>query len=550
MADPIFNPNKPFTDVGKKPILTGSQPVFNPNEPFTESGNNAIQQENGFIDNVTNALQERVKGADQSLGNISNQFGEDKSLFDSALAVSRIPTRLGGAVAGGVGDVIGEGLASAGRTIADNTPDSIKDPIKKGFNTLMSTDVGKLAQEAVSDGLGAYQNFRKSNPQVAKDLEDVFNIGLLFAPTKVKAKLPPITAAVDKTSKLAQSVLKGASKSLDKSANKKRMDFLLDLATQKDTKLQREALTKRTELSGILKTKVVKPSKIEITVAKELRKIKNLSPFKSNQANLNIISKEANKIGDIRRAQLSKRRTFIPDAGSKIDEAIEKIINENPIIVGDASKVAASLGEQAKKIISKNGSTLSGIDKSRVEFDQLVKSQKPNTFNPTASDNAFSFAVKGIRNSMNKMIDDNTSIATQRIRKRHSNLLKAKEKLLTRAEKDANNLIIRSFQTAARLLPGDSKLVREIGLFTGLSAIAASSQIFPTIAAIGGVGLVGVGATKLITSPTTKRGIAALLRANKKALKISTNKEMLKQLRLDQRALIELLDNSETEEDK
>lgn len=81
-----------------------------------------------------------------------------------------------GAVAGGVNDILGEGVKSA----VEALPESVKEPVKQGAVYVLQTRAGQAGLNAISQGMEKYAGWKSENPQLAKDLESVVNIAALL----------------------------------------------------------------------------------------------------------------------------------------------------------------------------------------------------------------------------------------------------------------------------------------------------------------------------------------------------------------------------------
>jgi hypothetical protein len=98
-----------------------------------------------------------------------------------------------GAVAGGVGDIVGEGLKSEIGAVSkayQGMPDVVKSTVSKalpaispGINTAINTlksPIGQAGLEAIKGGADIYKGWAEENPRAAKDLESVVNIASLM----------------------------------------------------------------------------------------------------------------------------------------------------------------------------------------------------------------------------------------------------------------------------------------------------------------------------------------------------------------------------------
>lgn len=143
---------------------------------YEDANGAAAQQKPGFIDRVGADLSKRgAMAGDIMKADMNNQ----QTGVESGLQLA------GKVVAGGVGDVIGEGLKSVGGAIASVTPDFIKQPISDASKAILNSDVGKAGLAAIKQGADAYHSFAEANPRAARDIESVVDIAALLPVGKV-----------------------------------------------------------------------------------------------------------------------------------------------------------------------------------------------------------------------------------------------------------------------------------------------------------------------------------------------------------------------------
>jgi hypothetical protein len=121
-----------------------------------------------------------------------------------------------GQAAGGITDIIGEGIKSA----VDIVPDVIKEPIKKVGVDILQTEAGKAGLNAIKAGVDVYSQWKSKNPRIAEDLEAIVNIGSLL----------PI-------GKGGQIIGKGAIRSVDVSA-----DLVKQLTIQSEKSIEKSII--------------------------------------------------------------------------------------------------------------------------------------------------------------------------------------------------------------------------------------------------------------------------------------------------------------------
>lgn len=451
--------------------------------------------------------------------------------------------------AGSALDVIGEEVIESVKGISLIIPDSIEDPVKdaakSGWKWLTETNAGEFVADALKGGMKTYNEFKELNPQEAKTLESVVNVGLLLAPTKVKKNADP-------------NILGKAATTINKSAEKtittRRADFVGGLITPKKTaKVLTDEVARTTEKGvGAFKRNIVALSPREADIAKEIRKIKGVIPKNSVQRNYNIINAENAKLAKQLEKDLTKRRFLVlgGTAEKNIDDAVSKLVSENPVIVGDAQRVASRVATKAKEIISKNSPTPSGLLQSRKELDFWIKSQKGQKAFDPAMENALSVSVRSVRNSINDTLEKSIpSVAVKKSLKKQNLLYEALDNVAPKAAAEANTAIARAWQNAVKVLPFRGVANQELALLFGVGGLGAAAMFAPYVSGALGLSLVAMAGKSAVMSPNTRKGLSLLLKSVDRAVLTSKNPSMIKQLRADRALIIETLKNSETEEE-
>lgn len=114
--------------------------------------------------------------------------------------------------AGTASDIVGEAVKSA----ATSLPDFIKEPVSEtaaaAKDYILSTDIGKMGLEAAKSGMEAYGQWATENPNAARSLESVVDIGSFLAGAKASS---PALGAVEDAVNLATPVAKSALKKIE-----------------------------------------------------------------------------------------------------------------------------------------------------------------------------------------------------------------------------------------------------------------------------------------------------------------------------------------------
>lgn len=487
-------------------------------------------------------IRTRLKERGAILKGISGaELRGEQNFLESMLQVS------GKVGAGAVLDIMGEGLVgavkTAGGVIGNLTPDIIKKPmldaVTAGAHLFLNTRVGQQGLRAAKRGLEAYAGFKKENPRAARNIEAVVDIGLLAAPVKAKPKSGP-TLPGQAGAKLSAAA--------DKQVFAKKTDFVDSLVRPKQTATVREAQVGRTTEEGILKTKVTKLSELEQRSAAEVLKLPEISTKKTLQGNHNVISKAISKEAEALSTSLSKTDVPFPrkELNAEFSRALDRL-KTNPLLVGDAEKTAVKIMAKMIQIVEARKSTASNLLEARKDLDRWIKSQKgPNIFDP-AKETALSIAIREIRQTTNNFIDKKAlGAGVKESLRKQSNLFTALDSLAPKAADEARNAVLRAWKNLLNVLPLRGEFNQTMAALFGVGGLGASALFAPvfTKLVLGGIGVYGTG--KLLMSPSTKRGLAMLLNQTDKAIRATKDANLIRTLRADRAAVLELLQHGET----
>ena len=540
-----------------------SNPAFKPSAPATAATeidgfdfSGQIQpkvleeRKESFIDRTAPQLKERNE---RMLKDLVSGFRGDVPVQEAALNIV-------GELAGSALDVLGEGLVSTGRVISAVTPDAVKEPVSELASELatkfMQSPAGQSGLIALEGGIETYREWKSGHPREARAIENTFNIGVVFAPVKVKKNASPslLSKSSDKIKKAADSQIKGS--------RKKFVETLI--GPKRDLKVLKDEVSRTTEVgSGPFKRSIVSPGAREVEIAKEVSKIKAVQPKNSIQGNYIEISK-ANVVlakqleKDVASSGVTMPRQKVIQA---IDDTVDRAVSENIFVVGNGVAAAEKMKLNASKIIIKHSDDAgnlsgAGLLAARKEFDSLVKAQKRDIFNPGTADSSIKIITKDIRNSMNKILDESVTgsrAVDSNVKdelKRQSLLFGALENMEAKAAAEKNHALLRALDNAIKIVPWKNEAVQLFAVMAGVGGLGAAAMgagPFRTGAGIVGTAYIG---HKIIMSPGNKRAAASVLKFADQAIRTSENPAMLKSLRADRALIVELLDNSVTEEDK
>lgn len=425
--------------------------------------------------------------------------------------------QLAGQTLGGAFDIAGSIIGAGVRTL---TPKFIEDPAVEIGRKI----IAKIVEgEAVSDSIREYQIFKEKNPRAASNIESVLNIVSIFPFAKAK----PTGLATQIKKAPIKEVGQIFIKSGEKTVLAKKREFVRNLVRPLQTaKIKDLQVARTTETGrGIFKKSIIKPSAQELSMENIIVNIAKVSSKKTIQGNYNIIAKE-----NIRRAksliQELKNNDFIfpnKELLAKLNQAKQRLAN-NPAIVGDAEKTAAKLIAEIERRVKKAPNKGSALLQVRKDFDAWVTRQKgPKVFSPDR-ESAFSLAIREIRQTLNKFLDDKAvTVSVKESLKDQNSLFNALKNIERKAGVEADTAFLRAFQKMGTVLNTKSRIVQGIGASIGLAGFGAAAAFAPAVAVTGAIGILIFSAGKLILNPRLRIGIGKAIQFIDSQLNILTS---------------------------
>lgn len=188
------------------------------NEIRAKSGLKPIgQSKNANVVGRFDYLKKQQESTDNLKGDLSKRIGSIKTSFASGKSRNPIQgfndsLNILGQTAGGILDIgerIGEKIFDTGTTELSKhisgTPTKAEQNIKQAGLDILDSTAGKIAIDAIKNGVEAYSDFKVKHPDIARDIENVIN---------VTAVLPMAKTAIKGTSVLAKSATKAAGKTV------------------------------------------------------------------------------------------------------------------------------------------------------------------------------------------------------------------------------------------------------------------------------------------------------------------------------------------------
>lgn len=527
-------------------IEQGAMGAYQTIRPALEQANlltGYSQAEQGSYQNYQQTMQQ----LQQNMASVENSNAAYKAYADAGYLGQAAVQLVGKSIAKPALDIIGHTVSHLGHDLAYFVPSSVKEPVKqamsRGWDAVMNTDIGKSAIWALQGGEEVWKDFKKNNPQIAKDTESLVNIGLLFAPPKVKADAPPSGAklwASDLEAKAGAQVAK------------KRTDQIYDIIKNPSPGYaEAHQLTIEPGLAG---KKVMQRTPMEEQMVQAVKRIPEFGKS-SYTENLNILDKhivnasknideKLGKIGDTLKAPHDY--TIM-----KVNQALDDMAANETVITGNLQNTVDKAKEWATKVITENDATPLGVLKARRQFDQWVKQQKRNALGDNSLVNALDLTMRTIRDTLNDTAD--SFLPNGEVKNTlhwQSMLYRAGDNVAPKALAEANTRVMRLFKNVGHVIKYKNEFVAAMATLLGMGGLGAASHIAPYFTGLLGASFLGYGTHQLVTSPGAKRGMAMLLRAADRALITSKNPAMIKQLRADRAYVKYLMTNSDSTEQK
>lgn len=472
--------------------------------------------------------------------------------------VGETAVQIGGAAVGAVFDLVGEALATGASIGWDALPDWLTTPTQdvatKGAILLANTAAGQAGLEAASKGMAKWKQFEQDDPVTAANLSSVFNIATLAAPVArgsggAAAKQVP---GVDVGPPPAVPKLGDSLRASAQATEQARRDRLLDdLVRPHETLRERtENVGRITEVGRRVKQKTVERTPQQEASYEALSRIPGLSSSNTLQGNYTIMQNAVRNKARLLERSLRDDVYDADDFDRTFELGLAEDLATNSLLVGDAGKVAQRVVAHAETIIDGQPKTLSGLLRARKELDQWARNQRgPDILDPEKT-TAQAVAVQSVRRQINEFIIDRKPNA--RIRESldfQHNVLNAMDTLAPRAAREADNAILRAYQTAIKILPARDKAVALGAILFGVGGLGAAQMFMPfikTAAIAGGLSWTGYRA---VTSPKLRRGLGELADALETGIKAGSDPKVIQQLRLDRAAVLELLDSTESSDE-
>ena len=290
------------------------------------------------------------------------------------------------------------------------------------------------------------------------------------------------------------------------------------------------------------------PTETETEMVNVLQGIEDINSDKSFVAIRETLEKEVNKTHNSLNKLLGKSKFKFNKAelNSELKKRVELDLKDNPVLVGDAGKVAERIYSKALDLLKKSDGSPASVMDVRRQLDDWVKSNGKSSFD--GNENAYTVAQRSIRDFLNEKVAEavpNTKVL-EKLRRQHL-LLRTKDRVLPKAAQEADTKIGRTAQNVGKTL--DVSLpktplgkIANVGIAVSVLGGAAFVGALPALTGLAATGTLGYAVYRGSVSPTLRRSLSAALRQVDDILaKKSLGNDMRKALQTDRAMLVEVM---------
>jgi len=279
--------------------------------------------------------------------------------------------------------------------------------------------------------------------------------------------------AVQKTGEIIQSI----PSKLKERAIQKTSNFIDDLITPELTKKATETAIKTGKvienraLTGVRNIQEAVPGFDRIKEA--VSSVKGLSKKNTLLQNSNLIHDEISNTAEVLKSQLKDKGFFSPSEFNGYMKTIKSELKDNPLIVGDAEKVAEKISNKFSALVKENGYTPEGLLNARKQLDSWMASQKGSAIFDPSKEGAVSVALRAIRQGGNDFLAQRVpDVAVKDLLAKQSNLYQAVDTIAKKAASEGGSKLQRFIKSN----PGKVKALKTGATLVGGGLIA--EQVF------------------------------------------------------------------------
>ena len=557
--DPTYlqEPLPPGMSLGDE-IIADDTPVqgISLGEEITYQASEGAELIPDYVNGIAESMVKRKKALK---GTIESYESGDSNILTGNLATAATGIGMGVDILAETGTLALKGLAVL---IPEEIEEPVKDAMKTAFTFMADTAVGQEGLKALKKGVGHWKRFENKYPEYAKIIGGGVNLGLLFTPLgKKKTDLEPRTTNTYTGTYVLGTLEEAAEKQIATTA-RKRVDNLLqpDKTTDRIKDIKNISRTGKNlgDKRGILGLQRIQENEFELfrnNLVANIGGVKGKDTIvnTANAVRVHNKKKAQTLMDDLDNTNISWN--FPQGTQKELRARVDELLKDKNYIKANPNTSALVEGtlETAFREIAKLDKTPAGLLRARQKFDEIIKKQlsdsafDPTTMNPTND------AANAVRKAINDLVDSRVSSTNvkvkQSLKEQHA-LWNAQNILDIKAVKEGNNRISQIFQNLSPIVDGQLALNRTIAVFGGMSAFSAVQFLALPIAGVGIAYGAGLALTSGVLSLSGKRALGSILSNIDKGLRISSNENMLRQLKLDRAYIIDLMKQPLTKEDE
>jgi hypothetical protein len=528
------------------------EPALDPRFAFAE----VTEEEKSYLQKIWNPIQEYPgKGVA-----INKRWKNDEiSAVEADVLMAQEATNA--FVLNPIGETLMQGIKSASQVVDWVIPDFIDQPVNnfvreksaQGITALMGTDAGEKAQKALAGTYKDWLSFKEENPRTADMIEAVVNIGLVFAPTKLKVESSPVVPfrQLPKGGEIEGGAL---SKALIDSSDKQIEKAIWNQIKPKTTgKMLKDTSI---EGAGITAKYVYKPTDFEQSIVTTLRGVEGFKAkegafsdhsfwnWKHTEKSVDKLSKKLNH----QLKQFDHRKLDPNSIYNEIKVELEKLFKTNEYIAGSpAIQAQMNINLASAKRMLENTAAKSpdglispiALLELRRTWDYQILGNAPKTFDDVYH-NARSESGSVVRNVFNQEVMKKVPEVgvKESLNKQHL-LLSGMSRLEEKAIYAAPTAVGRLWQNASKVIDLKLNANRTLAVL-GATGTYYAAQNLGAMYPMAFVGAMSYYVAKKSISPEVKRALGETLKYADRAIKTSTNKDMIKQLKADRAFVYEI----------
>ena len=440
-------------------------------------------------------------------------------------------------------ELLGQGAKLSAMQYSDMIPDTVEkkivDSLSETAKVVAENPLINAGIEAAKSGFNSYMEWKDANPRSGRAMEGVFNTAELFAP-------PLKRKPVRDTSLIRTLADEQYARAIHLESGKRR-DYLNTVIEPISTKANDLKRAERMTQDEKGRNSYV-PTETETEMVNVLQGIEDINSDKSFVAIRETLEKEVNKTHNSLNKLLGKSKFKFNKAelNSELKKRVELDLKDNPVLVGDAGKVAERIYSKALDLLKKSDGSPASVMDVRRQLDDWVKSNGKSSFD--GNENAYTVAQRSIRDFLNEKVAEavpNTKVL-EKLRRQHL-LLRTKDRVLPKAAEEADTRIGRTAQNVGKTL--DVSLpktplgkIANVGIAVSVLGGAAFVGALPALTGLAATGTIGYAVYRGSVSPTLRRSLSAALRQVDDVLaKKSLGNDMRKALQADRAMLVEVM---------